>query len=38
LQYKIPPTSSSYYLNSEYFRSCKKSCKSCPIHNVWKQI
>jgi len=24
LQYKIPATSSSYYINSEYFRSCKK--------------
>ena len=24
LQYKIPATSSSYYINSEYFRSCWK--------------
>jgi len=24
LQYKIPATNSSYYINSEYFRSCKK--------------
>jgi len=24
LQYKIPATSLSYYINSEYFRSCKK--------------
>jgi len=27
LQYKIPATSSSYYINSEYFRSCKKTEK-----------
>jgi len=24
MQYEIPATSSSYYINSEYFRSCKK--------------
>jgi len=24
MQYKIPATSSLYYINSEYFRSCKK--------------
>jgi len=27
LEYKIPATNSSYYINSEYFRSCKKSWK-----------
>jgi len=37
LQCKIPATSSSYYINSEYFRSCKKSWKTCPTHNAWRQ-
>ena len=41
LQYKIPATSSSYYINSEYFSSCwkrLKSWKTCPTHNVWRQV
>jgi len=38
LQHKTPVTSSSYCTNSECFRSCKKSWKTCPTHNVWRQI
>jgi len=38
LQYKIPATSSSYYINFGYFRSCKKGWKTCPTHNVWRQV
>jgi len=37
LQYKIPATISSYYITSQYFRSCKKSWKTCPPHNIWRQ-
>jgi len=41
LQYKIHATSSSYYINSEISEavgSCKKSWKTCPTHNVWRQV
>jgi len=38
LQYKIPATSSLYYINSEYFSRYKKSWKTCPTHNVWRQV
>jgi len=38
LQYKILATSSSYYTNSEYLRSCKKSWKTCLTHNAWRQV
>jgi len=41
LQYEIPATSSSYYINSgisEVVGSCKKCWKTCPTHNAWIQV
>ena len=38
LQHKIPATSSSYYISSRSCWKLQKRWKTCPTHNVWRQV